>query len=203
MKRLKIFINRFLHLFEVRRINSHQKIVYLTFDDGPEFGITEFVLGELKKHEFKATFFCRGDNAEKNPSLLRQIVEEGHALGNHTYSHINSFDTPSSQYLADVKRADTILHTHLFRPPWGSITLTSFLRLYFKYRIVYWNVMSGDTALEQFDKSRALKNITSKTQAGDVVLFHFCQRHERETRQLLPAYLSWLEENGYKSETLH
>ena len=91
MRRITLFINRFLHLFEIRRIKTKEKLIYLTFDDGPEPDITEFVLNELQKYGAKATFFCCGDNAEKYPELLGRIRNEGHSIGNHTYSHINSF----------------------------------------------------------------------------------------------------------------
>lgn len=202
MRRITLFINRFLHLFEIRRIRTKEKLVYLTFDDGPESDITEFVLNELQEHGAKATFFCCGDNAEKLPELLGQIRNEGHSIGNHTYSHINSFETPTSTYVADVKRADALLKTHLFRPPWGSITMSAFLRLAGDYRIVYWSLMSGDTALQKFDKQRAMNKLKKITRPGDVVLFHFCKRHEKETRQLLPEYLDWLVGQGYRMEAI-
>ena len=202
MRKITLFINRFLHLFEIRRIKTKEELIYLTFDDGPEPDITEFVLNELQKHGAKATFFCCGDNAEKYPELLRQIRSEGHSIGNHTYSHINSFDTPTSAYVADVKRADAVLKTHLFRPPWGSITLSAFLRLVGTHRIVYWSLMSGDTALEKFDKQKAMNKLKDATHPGDVVLFHFCKRHERETRLLLPEYLDWLVGQGYRMKAI-
>lgn len=202
MRQLQLFINRVLHLFEIRRINAKQDAVYLTFDDGPESGITEFVLEELGKYQFKATFFCRGDNAEKYPDLLKRITEEGHALGNHTYSHINSFDTPTAEYAADVERANLVLNTKLFRPPWGSITLSAFIKLVKKYKFVYWSLTSGDTGLQSFNKKRAFERITRDTQTGDVVLFHCCQKHAKETKQLLPDYLEWLSAKGYHSEVI-
>ena len=203
MQRLTLFINRVLHLFEVRRIKTKENIVFLTFDDGPEPEITEFVLDELRKYQLKATFFCRGDNAEKHPVLLQHIVDEGHALGNHTYSHIKSVKIPTTEYVEDVERADKLLHTHLFRPPWGCITLPVFMRLCRKYKIVYWSLESGDTELERFNKSQALHRLLKRTRSGDVVLFHCCQRHEKETRQLLPEYLKWLSANGYTSKSIN
>lgn len=197
MKKIDFVMNRVLHLLEVRRINTKEKVIFLTFDDGPEPGITEFVLDLLSKHNAKATFFCRGDNAEKNPMLLSRIITEGHKLGNHTYSHINSFNTPTHEYISDIIRADVFLKTHLFRPPWGSITVSAFVKLVRKYKIVYWSLMSGDTKLEQFDKKNDFSRLIQKTKIGDVVLFHCCKRHENETRQLLPDYLDWLENQGY------
>ena len=202
MNKIKIFINRVLHLFEVMHIKNDRRAVFLTFDDGPEPDITEFVLEELKRHQFKATFFCRGDNAESHPHLVERIISEGHSIGNHTYSHLDSFQTPTSEYVTDTIRADAILHTHLFRPPKGCITLSAFLKLFRKYRIVYWRLMSGDSDLQRFDKAKCQKRLVNNTKSGDVVLFHFCHRHEKETRQLLPDYLNWLTKNGYHSEAI-
>ena len=202
MRRFNLLINRVLHLFQVRRIGTKERIVFLTFDDGPESGITEFVLDELQKHAAKATFFCRGDNAVKYPELLERIEKEGHALGNHTYSHINGLQTTTSDYVADVERADAVVKTHLFRPPWGSISLSSYLRLCRKYKMVYWSLMSGDTALDMFDKQKSLSKLKSLTQKGDIVLFHCCKRHEKETRQLLPDYLDWLSAQGYRMDVM-
>ena len=202
MKRLTLFINRFLHLFEMKRIKNRSKSVYLTFDDGPEPGITEFVLDELKKYDFRATFFCRGDNAVSYKELLERIVIEGHALGNHTYSHYNSFDVTSKKYIEDVNRADIMLHSRLFRPPKGSLTLSSFMRLFRKYKIVYWSLLSGDAELDLFDRDKYSKHLINNTRSGDIVLFHFCHRHENETRMLLPSYLHWLYINGYHSEII-
>lgn len=201
-EKIKLFINRVLHLFETMRIKNMSKTVYLTFDDGPEPDIIQFVLSQLEEHGCKATFFCRGDNAEKYPGLLKQITDMGHQLGNHTYSHINSFETPTNDYVEDVEKADRILNTHLFRPPWGSITLAAFLRLRRKYRIIYWSLVSGDTELGTLDCEKELTRLKQETKAGDVILFHSCKRHELETKQLLPDYLDWLSENGYHSEVI-
>lgn len=198
----KILINKVLHLFEVMRIKTSEKVVYLTFDDGPEGGITDFVLEELKKFEAKATFFCKGENAETNFEQFNRLISEGHSIGNHTYSHINSFNTKSSLYVDDVRRADHILHSHLFRPPWGSLRLGAFLRLFMKYKIVYWSLMSGDTEMDKMNISMTMERLRRNTRKGDVVLFHSCNLHANETRQILPLYLDWLCNNGYKCISL-
>ena len=199
---MKYIINKVLHLFELRKGRNTSKTIYLTFDDGPESGVTEFVLDELAKFNFKATFFCRGDNAERHPLLIKKIIEQGHEIGNHTYSHINSFTTEDIVYISDVQRADTILQTRLFRPPWGCLTLNAFLSLRKKYRIVYWSLISGDSELNNFNKAHFLKLLTDKTKPGDIILFHFCKKHERETREILPDYLLWLSINNYHSELI-
>ena len=183
-------------------VTTQEKIVYLTFDDGPEIGITDFVLDELRKYNFKATFFCRGDNAENNHSLLERIKSEGHAIGNHTYNHLHSYDYSSSEYCNDVDKADKVLNTLLFRPPHGSLTLAAYLKLIKKYKPYFWSLNSGDSDLLQFDYNRSIDYLKNRTKPGDIVLFHFCKRHEKETRELLPTYLSWLKENNYYSNVI-
>ena len=117
---------------------SDGNIVYLTFDDGPEPGITEFVLKELDKYGFKATFFCRGDNAEKNLELFALLREKGHTIGNHTFSHIHAYDVSAKCYEDDVNHAEEILHTQWLRPPHGSLTFGAWWRLHKKYKLVFW-----------------------------------------------------------------
>ena len=180
---------------------ASKNVVYLTFDDGPEPGITEFVLDELEQYGYKATFFCCGDNAEKNPQLFSMLHKRGHAIGNHTYSHLHAYDATAKVYIEDVSRADAILQTKLFRPPHGSLTLPIWLKLK-KKKIVFWALNSEDSDIENFNFERAISNLIKNTHPGDVVLFHFCHKHENETRQILPAYLKWLSENGYEGKAI-
>lgn len=199
---LKRIFNRILKFFEIGHITSEGNVVYVTFDDGPEPGITEFVLDELDKYGMKATFFCKGENAVKNPDLFRQLIERGHAIGNHTYSHINSFENSSKDYERDVMKADNVLHTQLFRPPWGCLTFSAYLRLRKHFKIIYWSQESGDTQLTNFNLDKNFSRLISWTKAGDIILFHFCKRHEHETRELLPLYLKWLSDNHYISKSI-
>ena len=96
--------------------------VYLTFDDGPTPGITEWILSTLDKYDAKATFFVLGKNAEMYPDLYRRIVEAGHRIGNHTYSHQKGWGMSLERYIEDVDFANDLLHTELFRPPYARIT---------------------------------------------------------------------------------
>lgn len=183
-------------------VNTPDKSVFLTFDDGPEPGITEFVLDELKSYGFKATFFCRGDNAEKYPELLERIKSGGHTIANHSYSHIHSFDMSGKEFAEDVHRCDPVLNTNLLRPPHGSLRLSAWLRLRKEYKIFFWSLNSGDSDMESFNYERSITSLKNRTKPGDIVLFHFCHKHEKETRELLPVYLQWLKDNGYKSNRL-
>lgn len=202
MKIANIYINRFLHLFETMKISTSEPDIYLTFDDGPEGEITDIVLDLLNKYEAKATFFCIGEKAKKNSRQYERIIEEGHSIGNHTFSHINDFHTSSKEYIKNVELANDVFKTHLFRPPWGSLTLTTFLILIRKYKIVYWNSISGDTEMELFNLTDCFNKLVKRTKKGDIVLFHSCNLHANETKQILPLYLEWLYKNGYKCNKL-
>ncbi len=202
MELYKRVVNKILRHFEVHTIPAIEKVIYLTFDDGPEDGITEFVLNEMEKYGFKGTFFCRGDNAAKYPLLLQKLLDGGHAIGNHTYNHIHSYETSSGEYVSDVERANKVLKSDLFRPPHGSLTLKDWSMLKQKYRIISWSLNSGDSDMENFNFNRSIEILKTNTKNGDIILFHFCHRHENETKQLLPVYLQWLHENGYESKAI-
>ena len=188
--------------FEIDRIDTTGKVVYLTFDDGPESGITEFVLNELNKYNFKATFFCCGDKAEHNKELFDEIIRNGHSIGNHTYSHIHSYQVDSKTYVKDVGKANEILHTKLFRPPHGSVTFPVFLRLKKHYNLYFWNLNSFDYIMDKCDINKNIEHLKTNTSSGDIVLFHFCNKHSAETSKILPVYLKWLYDNGFASKSL-
>ena len=199
---VKKIVNKLLKKLMVSHIRTNEPVIYLTFDDGPEVGITEFILDELKKYNFKGTFFCRGDNAMNNETLMRRIVAEGHDLANHTFSHFHSYKTNSKTYVADVNKVDSIINTNLFRPPYGSITLLQYLKLRKRYKFIIWDLDSGDSKLEGFSLNNEFSNLKNKTSPGNIVLFHFCKRHEKETRQILPLYLEFLKQENYATSTI-
>lgn len=199
---LKKLRSALIYYLSMLQLNAKGRItrnaVYLTFDDGPEPGITEFVLDELAKHKAKATFFCAGKNIEKYPALLKRILDEGHSVGSHTYSHINAHRVSCGLYLDDVKRFDAQIETPLFRPPWGALTLRTFFSLRKTKDIVLWHLSSNDFALEEFNLQCAIEKLKKSTKGAQIVLFHFSHRHEKETRQILPLYLEWLSSQEYQ-----
>lgn len=184
-------------------VNAGPKTLFLTFDDGPEPGITEFVLEQLAHHQAKATFFCCGHNVAAYPDLYDRLRTEGHAVGNHTYSHLYGPETKPRQYVDDVRRCDEMLSTRtvLFRPPWGIINFWEMILLR-KKRIVLWDVESGDVRPDfQLDSILADIDAHADKERG-IVLFHFSKEHEQRTRQLLPAILEHCTAKGYSFETL-
>lgn len=200
--KLDTFVNKLLHLFEITKVKTSKKVVYLTFDDGPEEGITEFILEELSKYRFSATFFCRGDNALKYPNLVDSIKKSGHSIGNHGYSHLHGFKTDANSYIKDLKKADDILSTRLLRPPYGVLKFSQFIRLYRKFKIIHWSTLSYDWNIEGFDVEESFASLVQNTKPGSIVLLHFCNKHSSNTRQILPLYCEWLYSNGWISEAL-
>ena len=96
--------------------------VFLTFDDGPTPGVTEWILSTLDKYGAKATFFVLGKNVEMYPDLYKRILDAGHKVGNHTYSHQKGWGMSLERYTEDVDFANDLIHSELFRPPYARIT---------------------------------------------------------------------------------
>ena len=121
--------------------------IFLTFDDGPIPIVTPFVLKILKEHNAKATFFCIGDNVHKHPDVFEQVKNDGHAIGNHTYNHLNGWKTPDAEYIKNTLKTDNILQTNLFRPPYGRIKRAQVSLLQGAkpgMQFIMWDVLSGD-----------------------------------------------------------
>lgn len=170
--------------------------VYLTFDDGPTPGITEWVLDELAARGAKATFFLLGRNAERYPELLQRIREEGHAVGNHTYSHLRGFTVSSYDYYEDVLAANRLLQTDLFRPPYGRITPQQLSYLSSRFRVVLWSVLSMDYS-KRISPAKSLSIVEKNTRSGDIVVFHDSVKAQRNLRYALPRALDTLQEKGF------
>ena len=103
-------------------IPSTEKVIYLTFDDGPTPEITPWVLDLLKDYDAKATFFCIGRNVSEYPEIYNKILSEGHSVGNHTYDHVKGWKVSSKIYLENTLKASHIISSKLFRPPYGKIS---------------------------------------------------------------------------------
>ena len=96
--------------------------VYLTFDDGPDPEPTQFVLDQLEQYNFKATFFCLGDNVARHPEMFEKLKAAGHRVGNHTMHHPNGWITNNDAYVNEIMEAHELIQSDLFRPPYGKIT---------------------------------------------------------------------------------
>lgn len=188
---LQLFLTGFLW-----RCNPHKKNIYLTFDDGPVPEVTPLVLDLLKLYKAQATFFCVGENVQKNPELFSKIITEGHKIGNHTYNHLNGWKTPSSIYIENIKQCSLVVNSSLFRPPYGKITPKQAKLLRPNFKIVMWDVLSGDYNLN-ISEEDCFRNIKNHTKNGSIIVFHDSIKAKRNLMSALPSTLDYFSKKGY------
>ncbi len=195
-----------------------EKVIFLTFDDGPIPEVTEYVLEELARYSAKATFFCVGDNIAKHPEILKKVVQGGHKIGNHTFNHLNGWKNDTLTYNENTAACDKVLTDvlpigyeeyyrsalngkKLFRPPYGKIKKAQIKSLKCHYEIVMWDVLTGD-----FDKTlspeKCLKKALKYTGKGSIVIFHDSIKALPNLRYALPRFLKHFTEAGYRFECL-
>jgi peptidoglycan-N-acetylglucosamine deacetylase len=191
------------------RIPTTQREVYLTFDDGPVYGPTEFVLEELKKHSAKATFFCIGDNIRKHPEVFKRIITDGHAIGNHTFNHLSGWSTNNERYLDNIQQFETVYRNYLgsftepsrlFRPPYGRIKRSQINALS-DYKIVMWDVLSFDFE-KNLSAERCFQNTLRAVRPGSIIVFHDSMKAEKNMTYALPRLLTALREKGFAFKTI-
>ena len=183
------------------RVPTEEKVLYITFDDGPIPEITPWVLETLRTFNAKATFFCVGDNVKKNPSVFQQVLAEGHTVGNHTFNHLSGWDTDNIPYFHNIRHCAKLVKSNLFRPPFGRLTpkQTQFLTRH--YNIVMWDVLSGDFD-ESLTNEDCLKNVTSAARRGSIVVFHDSVKAAEKLKFTLPKVLEHYAAKGYRFESL-
>ncbi len=169
--------------------------VYLTFDDGPTPGVTEWILDALDKAGAKATFFCLGKNVEQYPDLYKRIVDAGHKVGNHTYSHQKGWGMSLERYVEDVDFANQLIHSDLFRPPYGRIKPVQARVLSERYTLIMWDILSMDYS-RTTSPGKCLRNVTRHVQGGSIVVFHDSAKSFRNMRYALPRTLEFIKKKG-------
>lgn len=189
------------------RMSSRKKEIYLTFDDGPVPGPTEYVLQVLANYNIRATFFCIGHNIQKHPEVFRRILNEQHVIGNHTFNHVKGWQSTTEYYLENVIRCDQIIssssHTSsstLFRPPYGRITRAQIKGLTAK-KIVMWDVLTRDYD-ESISAEDCLSGSLSAVRNGSIVVFHDSLKAERNLSYALPRFIDHCLHKGYSFKTL-
>jgi peptidoglycan/xylan/chitin deacetylase (PgdA/CDA1 family) len=183
------------------KVKTKGREVYITFDDGPHPEITPWVLQQLDKHNAKATFFCVGDNVRKYPDTYKQLLASGHKVGNHTFNHLNGWKTRDADYIENVKKCSGFVESKLFRPPYGRITFSQIRKLRSEYRIIMWDILTGDfnKDLKVEQRKQQIKNTISP---GSVLVFHDSEKAEKNLKLLLPDILDFCVKKEFTFERI-
>ena len=175
--------------------------LYLTFDDGPTPGVTEWILNTLDRYDAKATFFVLGKNVEMYPDLYQMIIDRGHKVGNHTYSHQKGWGMPLERYIEDVDLAAGLLHTELFRPPYARVTPSQMRAVGQRYKIIMWNILSRDYSMA-VSPSECARNVLKHIAPGAIVVFHDSEKSFRNMSYALPKTLEHIKKLGLKCKAI-
>lgn len=175
--------------------------IFLTFDDGPTPGITEWILSTLSKYNAKATFFVLGKNVEMYPDLYELILAEGHKIGNHTYSHQKGWGMSLERYVEDVDFANDTLNTDLFRPPYGQITPSQSRLLGQRFKLIMWSIISRDYN-PRLSPKRCYNNVAKYLEAGSIVVFHDSEKSFKNMSYALPRVLKLAKEKGLECRVI-
>lgn len=202
------------------RMDSEQKAVYLTFDDGPIPEVTPWVLDLLDHYGIKATFFMVGDNISKYPDVFDEVVRRGHRIGNHTFNHIRGFSRKyftSYSYLENTEKAYDLMRAQmkqipcresqlrplLFRPPHGHMGWAQYITLKKRYRIVMWDLVTRDYS-KKLRGPQVLANVLRYTRNGSIITFHDSLKswQNGNLQYALPRAIEFFLEEGYEIKTL-
>lgn len=182
----------------VWRIKRKKKrMVYLTFDDGPIPEVTPWVLDLLDRYNVKATFFLVGDNVRRNPQLLEEIKRRGHSWGNHTMNHLQGFKTTSRTYLRNIREADDLIDSPLYRPPHGLMRWGQARVIKNHMNIIMYDLVTRDYS-RKASPERVLRNVRRYARNGSIIVFHDSLKAERNLRYALPRAIEWLQKKGYE-----
>ena len=187
------------------RLPASEKVLYLTFDDGPVPEVTPWVLEQLAAYKAKATFFCIGDNIRKHPEVFQQVLNAGHRIGNHTQHHVKGWKTTPTEYLEEVALCQTeILNAgarsedKLFRPPYGQLRSKQSRQLQrLGYKIVMWDILSADFDTD-LDGDACMENVLTYSKPGSIIVFHDSIKAQPRLEVALPAILKSFSEKGYE-----
>ena len=185
-------------------IPNNENKIFLTFDDGPTPEITNWVLDELKKYNAKATFFCIGNNIQKQPEIYQNIIKEGHSVGNHTFDHLNGWKNNAKKYIENVLLAENIINAKpkLYRPPYGKIKPSQASKLRkLGYKIIMWDVLSADFDNE-ITPEKCLQNVLSNIKSGSIIVFHDSKKASKNLKYVLPKTLEFLSKNNFICEVI-
>ncbi len=185
-------------------IQEAEKIMYLTFDDGPHPTITTFVLQQLQQYNAKATFFCIGKNVVEQPIIYQQILNEGHTVGNHTQNHLNGWKINDASYLNNIELAAQHIQSNLFRPPYGRMKKSQAKQLMLanaNIKIIMWDVLSGDFDIH-LSPQKCFQNVTKYATSGSIVVFHDSEKAFERLQYALPKTLEYFSKLGFTFKSI-
>jgi peptidoglycan-N-acetylglucosamine deacetylase len=182
-------------------IPTNKSEIYLTFDDGPIPEVTPWVLEQLKLFNASATFFCVGENVNKHPEIFQEVKNAGHSIGNHTYNHLNGWNCSKESYLKNIEECNNYTRSNLFRPPYGRLKFNQYKELKKRYKIVLWDVLSGDFDTK-LSGEKCLENVIKNTKKGSILVFHDSLKAEMRLKYALPKVLEYYSEKGFIFKSL-
>ena len=185
----------------VWNFSEKEQKVFLTFDDGPSTNVTDSILTILEQEKVRATFFCIGKNVKKNPELADKILKKGHSIGNHSMTHVNGWRTRKNSYLRNINEASEYINSNLFRPPFGRFNLYSLYQILKKYKLVMWDVLSGDFD-EKIEEKAVINNVIKNVANGSIIVFHDNNKSKEKTLSVLIKTIKKLKEKGFSFEAI-
>lgn len=195
------FVLPFIYPSLLWKVDTTEKDIFLTFDDGPVPGPTEFVLDTLRSFNIRATFFCIGDNIQKHPGVFTKVIEAGHTVGNHTFNHMNGWRSSPSLYHENIRLCEDLLPSkRLFRPPFGRIK-NSQVSLLDDYKIVMWDVLTFDYD-RSLNSDKCLEGSLKAVRPGSIIVFHDSIKAERNLTYVLPKFIDACLSRGYSFKAL-
>lgn len=189
------FLSAWMFPGSLFREKTGEKVLFLTFDDGPDASSTLPLLETLSKHKIKAVFFCTGKKASENPDLIRSIREEGHVIGNHGFNHISGFWKSKQEYLDDINRAVPFTSGSLFRPPYGRMRINQYLEIRKRFKIVFWDLMPYDFD-SNYGSIKTLSVLKKKIRTGSIIVLHDSPRSTNA--EFLEQFIAFAKEHGYR-----
>lgn len=188
----------------VCRLPNRDNQIFLSFDDGPHEN-TEAILKLLKKYEAKGNFFCIGKHLDEHPLLVQKLVDEGHFVGNHSFSHTASFPIKSkNELMEEIQQTNSIIEKHtgkscrFFRPPFG-VTNPNINKAVNSLEMICigWNIRSFDTMDREGNK--AIHKIKKNLKSGDIILLHDYSPH---ILSILEELLLFLKDHKFTTERI-
>ena len=180
---------------------TNSKKIWLTFDDGPDPDVTPWLLSCLKNERVKATFFLIGRDMEKFPEIVKLIENEGHVIGNHSYSHKNGWITNNNDYLEDVMRCQKLMpENKLYRPPYGKLSFNQINTLKKQYKLILWDVLSMDFNTPSISKIK--KNVLNNVENGSIIVFHNNKKSFNVLKESLKNIIRELQKKGFQFSNL-